>query len=87
MAYPFGGHPTLRQYLEWCNQEHGLAVNSGFSTKGGVAVTFHMLKLENGRRVVVSGVAMTEYLTPTYVSYLDRRLGVESPFPRLVSYD
>lgn len=87
MAYPFGGHPTLRQYIEWCVQYHEVTATSGFIKKDGISVTFHKLKLPSGKRTVVSGVSMTEHLTPTMVSYLDRRLGVASPFPSLVSYD
>jgi hypothetical protein len=38
---------------------------------------------DNGRSVIVSGVDQAERISPTYVAYLDRRLGVRSPWFKL----
>lgn len=82
MSYPFGGHPTLVEYIGWCNQQ-GCTTKSGVQQVDGVMVTYQVLEAKTGRHVVVSGVNMTERLTPRAVAYYDRRLGLDSPFGKV----
>jgi hypothetical protein len=80
MSSPFGGHPTLGRYIAWIR-------NLGFEAKSGTGPdesgkTHTVTKIfkEGGSSVVVVGVDQTEHMVATMVGYLDRRLGVKSPF-------
>jgi len=72
MAYPFGGHPTLKQYLLWARQ-------AGCEYR--TAPSHIRLFSPDEQRSVAINMGMDERLTPTMVDYFDRRLGLESPFP------
>lgn len=82
MAAPFGGHPRLIEYLGWCSAQ-GCTNSSGYTTKSGKTITYQVISCENGKHVVVSGINNNEYLMPTMVAYLDRRLGLDSPFAKI----
>lgn len=79
MSAPFGGHPTLAHYLHWIRETGGYA-QSGFRTdRRGKAHSLVKIVSAEGKSVVVVG-AQDERLPPTYVAFLDRRLGVKSPW-------
>ena len=81
MAHPFGGHPTFGKYLLWANKEHGFRAQSGIaSDASGKPHTVTKISKPGGPSVVVPGVSQDEYLTPSLVGYLDRRLGIMSPW-------
>ncbi|SHM40776.1 hypothetical protein [Bradyrhizobium lablabi] len=81
MAAPFGGHPNLATYIVWLKSEHQGLVQSGYSTDGkGKSHALTKLSVPSGASVVVVGMSQAEFLVPTMVSYLDRRLGVKSPW-------
>lgn len=82
MAFPFGGHPTLGRFLEWardngCNAEIKLRTHS---TNGRPYTVLEIVHSGGGRASVVNP-DLQEHLVPSMVSYLQRRLGVKSPFP------
>lgn len=79
-AAPFGGHPTFGQYLAWAQSE-GCEIKSGIAynrKKRAHSVT--IIVAPSGRRVVEIGVQVGDFLTPTGLSRLDRRLGIKSPY-------
>lgn len=80
MAAPFGGHPTLAHYIVWLREQGG-RVESGFATdsKGKMHVVTK-LTADNGKVVIVTGVKQEERLVPTMIGYLNRRLGLTSPW-------
>lgn len=81
MAFPFGGHPNLATYIAWLKDAHQGTAQSGYSTdEKGKAHTLTKLSLPSGSSVVVVGVSQGENLAPSVVGYLDRRLGVTSPW-------
>lgn len=78
MAAPFGGHPTLGKYMAW-------AANEGCRCQSGYIDNTSMIKIasqDSSKSVIILDMNQSEYLTPSYVSYLDRRLGLNSPFPK-----
>jgi hypothetical protein len=80
VASPFGGHPTFGRYLMWA-AEQGCQAQSGFRMDSrGQTHTLTKITAPSGKSVVVPGVSQTEYLVPTMISYLDRRLGLSSPW-------
>lgn len=82
-AFPFGGHPTLADYIAWA-REDGCRAQSGVSSdEDGMVHTLTRIVSDDCRHVVVVGVDQTERLAPTMVAYLDRRLGLQSPFSSL----
>jgi hypothetical protein len=82
MAAPFGGHPTLVEYIGWCNQQ-GCTTHSSAFVIGGRSVTCHRLtNPANGRHVIVVGRS-SDRLSPTVVANYDRRLGLDSPFGKV----
>ena len=81
MAAPFGGHPNLATYIVWLKDAHQGSAQSGYSTDGkGKSHALTKLSLPSGKSVVVVGVSQAEFLVPSMVGYLDRRLGVKSPW-------
>ena len=86
MAYPFGGLPTLAQYMHWI-RECGGNCQSGVSKVGGQMHTLTKIQADNGNVAIVTGVKQTERLVPSMIGYLDRRLGVKSPWPSVPDED
>lgn len=80
MAFPFGGHPTLAAYMHWAREQGFRAQSIAASDERGKTHTAIKLSKEGGRSVVVVGVKQHEHLAPSMVGYLDRRLGVKSPW-------
>jgi hypothetical protein len=81
MAAPFGGHPNLATYIVWLKDEHQGSAQSGYSTDGkGKSHALTKLSVPSGKSVVVVGVSQAEFLVPSMVGYLDRRLGIKSPW-------
>ena len=81
MAYPFGGHPNLATYIVWLKEAHQGTAQSGYSTdKKGKLHALTKLAIPTGKSVVVVGLSQGEFLAPSMVGYLDRRLGVKSPW-------
>jgi hypothetical protein len=82
VAYPFGNHPTLKSYVEWCSSQR-CTMHSALVRIDEKMVTCHRLvNPANGRHVVIAG-KMTDILVPTMVAWLDRRLGLSSPFSKV----
>ena len=83
-AAPFGGHPTLREYLTWakrhakCRWDQQIVVDDD-----GRPFTVYVILAPDGRFVTSVGIELDEYLTPTTVARFDRRLGIKSSFPSL----
>jgi len=72
--------PTLGAYMRWLESIGG-KYRSGMQAdqqRGMVPVT--KLIGPDGRHVIVPGNDQSEVLSTYYVEYLDRRLGVLSPF-------
>jgi hypothetical protein len=77
MAYPFGGHPTFGQYLQWAVSK-GCTVQSGIDTEQSINVT--KIISPTGKWAIEPGTLPNDYLVPTTVGRLDRRLGLISPW-------
>ncbi|MFD2056461.1 hypothetical protein ACFSQT_27150 [Mesorhizobium calcicola] len=81
MAYPFGGHPRLADYIGQARQDHGATCQSGTAAdSSGKAHAVSKIKVPSGKSVVVVGMDQTDHLTPSMVGYLDRRLEITSPW-------
>jgi len=81
MAFPFGGHPTFAKYLVWARDTHDFAAQTGVAKdSSGKPYTVTKIFKPGGPSVIVPGVGQNEYLTPSMVGYLDRRLGLKSPW-------
>ena len=79
-AVPFGGHISFAEYLEWARRQ-GCVVESGvIFTDDGRSVALTRIFAPSGRWVIEVGTAQDEYLLPTTIDRLDRRLGIKSPF-------
>jgi hypothetical protein len=77
MAFPFGGHPTFNQYIEWAEKQ-GCTVESGVDTLQLVSVT--KITAPSGKWVIEAGTLPNDLLMPTTIGRLDRRLGLTSPW-------
>ena len=81
MSNPFGGHPTFAQYLQWTKEEEGCTIQTGVRTiRDGQMVSLTIIQHPNGNHVMEPGTSQHDYLVPTQIAYLDRRLGIASPF-------
>jgi hypothetical protein len=78
MAFPFGGHPTFARYIEWARGE-GCTIETGVDTAQSVSVT-KIINRDATRWVIVAGILPADFLVPTTVGMLDRRLGLISPW-------
>ena len=81
MAQPFGGHPTLGDYIVWA-QSIGCTVNQGYTnTQTGSPYSLtRIISPDREKWVIDVGTQHSDYLVPTTVARYDRRLGVKSPF-------
>lgn len=81
MAQPFGGHPTLGQYLAWARGE-GCKVTQGYThaPDGRPYSVTHIVSPDGERWVFDIGTQQSDYLVPTTIARLDRRLGMRSPY-------
>jgi hypothetical protein len=80
MPAPFGGHPLFLQYLQWATGQ-GCKVQSGIqSAPNGKVERLTKISAPSGRWVIAVGIDQREFLVPTMIAYLDRRLGLKSPF-------
>lgn len=88
MAHPFGGHPTLASYIEWARAQ-GCIARSGIRSDedGRVHTLTQLLRADKKAWVTVVGLRHDEHLAPTMVGYLDRRLGLTSPFAAMPGPD
>jgi hypothetical protein len=78
-AFPFGGHPTFSAYLTWAVQTAKCKVHTGYTKNSKLSRT--RIVAPSGKHVIVVGVKQSERLAPTFVAYLDRRLGLKCPWP------
>jgi hypothetical protein len=76
-AFPFGGHPTFAQYLDWAISQ-GCEVKTGVDTDESILLT--KIIAPSGRWVVEAGTLPHEHLAPSTIGRLDRRLGLVSPW-------
>ena len=78
MSAPFAPSPKFRAYLDWAEKEAGCKIDEGvFGKKSLKRITS-----PDGRSVKQVGLADTETLSHSLVAHLDRRLGLDSPFPK-----
>lgn len=82
MASPFGGHPKLKRFADWLVSV-GCKAEVKVRNHSITGQPYEVLELvsPSGSSVVVADPDMDEHLSPSMVSYLQRRLGVKSPFP------
>lgn len=80
MAHNFGGHPTLMRFIEF-SQSVGCSA-SAYTRVSRSGKASHILKIENsnGGQVLIEDPDYTERLTPSFITYLQRRLGIKTPF-------
>jgi len=78
MSAPFAPSPKLREYCDWARTKEGCKVESGvFGTKAIVRIT-----APSGRSVRQVGLDQNETVSHSVIAHLDRRLGLDSPFPK-----
>ena len=82
MSHPFGGHPTLRKYLEWLRSE-GFGYRTGFVIENGEFSPVILVENPEGKPLLtIYKTPMEEHLAPSIVEFYDRRLKVDSPFAK-----
>lgn len=81
MSQPFGGHPKFGNYLNWARDHEGCTINTGYEIdEDGETHTITRIVAPSGRWVIEVGTKQEEYLVPSRVAYLDRRLALKSPW-------
>jgi len=78
MSFPFGS-TAFGTYLAWATSV-GCECNNGYNSFTNT--TCWRITAPSGRRVVVVDMEQSERLTTSMLNYLDRRLGLTSPFDR-----
>lgn len=78
MSAPFAPSPKFREYLEWARVAQGCRIDEGYSGNKSMK----RITAPSGRYVLQIGLADDETLSHSLVAYLDRRLGLSSPFPK-----
>ena len=79
-AVPFGGGTSFAEYLDWARKQ-GCTVEFGvLYADDGRSAAFVRINAPSGRWAIEAGVDQDEYIMPTTVNRLDRRLGLKSPF-------
>jgi hypothetical protein len=79
---PFGGHPTLLRLLDWL-QSAGCSVEVKVRNHSITGQPYQSLEVTSptGSRAVLVNPNMDEHLSPSMVSYFQRRLAMQTPFP------
>jgi len=78
MSSPFAPSPKLREYCEWARTEGGCEISDClFDLKSYVKIN-----APNRRPVFQPNRSNDEPLCHAEVASLDRRLGLDSPFPK-----
>ena len=82
MAAPFGGHPKLSRLVEWL-ESAGCKANIKIRNHAITGQPYRSLEIisPTGSRAVLANPDMDEHLSPSMVSYFQRRLGMQTPFP------
>jgi hypothetical protein len=80
MAVPWGGHPTLDRFLEWAKENGCTGETKVRTDQTGRAFTSLELEGPHGGRVAMVVSAMDERLVPSQIAYMQRRLGLKTPF-------
>lgn len=82
MASPFGGHPKLSRLVDWL-QSAGCKVEVKVRNHSITGQPYRALEITSptGSRAVLVNPNMDEHLSPSMVSYFQRRLGMKTPFP------
>jgi hypothetical protein len=82
VAVPFGGHPTLQSFLDWAT-ENGCTAKIQTRIHSGTGQPYQSLEVSapSGAQVAVVDPDLSERLAPSQVAYMQRRLGLKSPFP------
>lgn len=83
MAHPFGQAPRFNDYLEWARLNQGCTYKSGIMKVDGTTETFILIENPANGKHTFEFMTVEERLTPSVVAGLDRRLGLDSPFPKL----
>ena len=78
MSAPFAPSPKFRQYIEWARTEAGCKVMEGHTNLKSLV----RIEAPDGRSVSQVGLRDNETLSHELVAHLDRRLGLNSPFPK-----
>lgn len=76
MPYPFGGHPSFSNYIEW-------ATSQGCEVKQAISDEKWLVKIvrpDKKRSLIEVDVPLNSLLVPTQVWYYDRVLGLKSPW-------
>jgi hypothetical protein len=81
VSTPFGGHPSFAQYIAWAESE-GCSIKQGVANGAdGRPYSVTQIIAPDGKHWVTEvGMQHSDYLVPTAISRLDRRLGMKSPF-------
>lgn len=83
MSYPFGGHPKFGHFKAWAESE-GIEVKNGIMEIEGISFKITTFITAEGVKVPVTDILDGEFLVPTLVARLERRLGILSPFPSIL---
>lgn len=76
MSSPFEKSPQLREYLKWARSK-GFTDATGHNGTTG----FIILTCPNGHKVPIADIPLSEILSHSMISWLNRRTGIISPFP------
>ena len=81
MAVPFGGHPTIGDLAEWASN-NGCNVALTVRQHAVTGQPYESLEISNpkGGRVAIAIPGDGERLEPSMVGYIQRRLGLKTPF-------
>lgn len=79
MSFPFGGHPTLNDYLAEASRHGCKLTKTTIADEAERPCALYILERE-GRHLLIADTALEERLAPTMVGQYDRRLGIQSKF-------
>lgn len=85
MSFPFGGHPTLKDFLE-AAIEAGCKVESIVRSRRTNGAPFEVIQVTNVASSACLSIAqpdLAERLAPSMVAHYQRRLGIKTRFPAL----
>jgi hypothetical protein len=80
MSHPFGGHPTLADFLDFAASQGCSVKKAVRSTKSGRTYEAWVIANPAGGTLTIPNPSFQEPMAPAIVSQYQRRLGIKTPF-------
>jgi hypothetical protein len=80
MAYPFGGHPKLKDILDWLSANGCTVSQLVKQSKSGKPINVIVVENNGVGFATIPNPKLDQRLEPSMVAYYQRRLAIKTPY-------